>query len=59
MASPLASGVAALVLARQPDWKAVDVTRRLVERGQVLCASPFVRLDAAAAVLDYTPPAIC
>lgn len=55
MASPLAAGVAALVLARNPDWKAVDVTKQLLDRSQVLCGTAFARLDAAAAVWDYTP----
>ena len=59
MAAPLAAGVAALVLSRQPDWKATDVTKRLLERGQPLCGTGFVRLDAAAAVWDYTPPSGC
>jgi subtilisin family serine protease len=59
MAAPLAAGVAALVLSRQPDWKAVDVTKRLLDRGQPLCGTPFIRLDAAAAVWDYTPPSGC
>lgn len=59
MAAPLAAGVAALVLARNPDWKPVDVTKRLTERATLLCGTPFAQLDAAAAVGDYTPPGRC
>ena len=59
MAAPLATGIAALVLSRHPDWKAVDVTKRLIDRGVPICGTSMVRLDAAAAVLDYTPPSRC
>jgi subtilisin family serine protease len=59
MAAPLASGVAALVLARNPDWKAVDVTKRLLDRSNRICGTTLARLNAAAAVLDYTPPSSC
>jgi subtilisin family serine protease len=59
MAAPLAAGVAALVLARHPDWKAVDVTKRLIDRGQAICGTPLVRLDAAAAVWDRAPASKC
>ena len=51
--------IAALVLARHPDWKAVDVTKRLIDRGLPICGTSMVRLDAAAVVLDYTPPSRC
>ena len=58
MAAPLAAGVAALVLARNPDWKPVDVTKRLTDRSALLCATSLRRLDAAGAVRDFVPPDI-
>ncbi len=56
MAAPMAAGVAALVGARQRDWKAVDVTKRLMDRSALTCGSAIRRLDAAAAVRDQQPP---
>jgi subtilisin family serine protease len=60
MAAPLAAGVAALVWSRNPDWKPVDVTKRLLDRSRLLCGSEIRGLHAAAAVLDYVPePPVC
>jgi subtilisin family serine protease len=67
MAAPLASGVAALVLATPSPsangalgprlWTAKDVVQRLNDRSAELCAGTPVRgLHAAAAVLDTTAP---
>lgn len=56
MASPLAAGVAALLRERQPDWKAVDVTKRLQDRSAAMCGTSLRQIDAAAAVLDENPP---
>jgi subtilisin family serine protease len=56
MATPLASGVAALVKARNPDWKPVDVTKRLEDRSALLCGTTLRRVDAAGAVNDQVPP---
>jgi subtilisin family serine protease len=58
MAAPLAAGVAALVKARNPDWKPVDVTKRLADRSAMLCGTTLRRIDAAGAVNDQTPPDI-
>jgi len=55
MATPLAAGVAALVLATQPDWKPVDVTKRLLDRSTKLCGTQIMGLHAAGAVGDYVP----
>jgi subtilisin family serine protease len=60
MAAPFASGVAALVLSRNPDWKPVDVTKRLLDRSTNSCGSTIRSLDAHAAVADFTPdPVVC
>jgi thermitase len=56
MASPLAAGVAALLRQRQPDWKAVDVTKRLQDRSAAMCGTAMRQIDAAAAVMDEEPP---
>jgi subtilisin family serine protease len=56
MAAPLAAGVAALVKARNPDWKPVDVTQRLADRSALLCGTTLRRVDAAGAVQDQVPP---
>jgi subtilisin family serine protease len=56
MSTPLASGVAALVRARNPDWKPADVTKRLLERSATLCGSTELRgLHAFGAVADFVP----
>jgi subtilisin family serine protease len=55
MATPLAAGVAALVLSRNPDWKPVDVTKRLEDRSARLCGTELRRIDAAGAVRDQMP----
>jgi subtilisin family serine protease len=57
MASPLAAGVAALVWSRNPDWKPVDVTKRLQDRSHKLCGTDDFRgLHALGAVADFVPP---
>jgi subtilisin family serine protease len=58
MAAPLAAGVAALLKARNPDWKPVDVTKRLADRSAMLCGTTLRRVDAAGAVQDQVPPDI-
>ena len=58
MAAPVTAGVAALVLARNPDWKPVDVTKRLADRSAVLCGTSLRRVDAAGAVRDRVPAEI-
>lgn len=55
MASPLAAGVAALVLQRHPDWKPVDVTKRLQDRSMALCGTTLRGLHAFGAVADAQP----
>jgi subtilisin family serine protease len=55
MSTPLASGVAALVLQRHPDWKPVDVTKRLQDRSQRLCVTGIRGLHAFGAVADEVP----
>lgn len=56
MATPWASGVAALVLQRQPDWKPVDVVKRLSDRSQAVCGNAALRaLHAWGAVADFVP----
>ena len=56
MATPIATGVAALVLARNPDWKPVDVTKRLLDRSARLCDRTTLRaLHAFGAVADFVP----
>lgn len=56
MAAPLVAGVAALVWSANPDWKPVDVTKRLLDRSTKVCASQILGLHAAGAVLDQVPP---
>lgn len=55
MAAPLVSGVAALLREANPDWKAVDITKRIQDRSARSCDSKIRRVDAAAAVLDREP----
>lgn len=56
MSAPFAAGLAALVLQRNPDWKPVDVTKRLLDRSAALCGTQLRRIDAFGAVLDANPP---
>lgn len=57
MATPLAAGVAALLLQRNPDWKPVDVTQRIQDRSAAICGTKVLRqVDAAAAVRDQQAP---
>jgi len=56
MASPFVAGLAALVLERNPDWKPVDVSSRLLDRSAELCDTALRRIDAFGAVLDQDPP---
>lgn len=69
MSSPLAAGVAALVLATPAkdgdpalsplrQWRPEDVTKRLTDRSAYLCGTSFRQVDAAAAVLDVQAPDI-
>lgn len=56
MATPLAAGVAALVLELKPDWKPVDVSKRLLERSVALCGgAPQRGLHALGAAADFVP----
>jgi subtilisin family serine protease len=57
MATPFVAGLAALLLERNPDWKPVDVTKRLLDRSAALCDSELRRVDAFGAVFDQVPPA--
>ena len=57
MASPLAAGVAALVRARSPKLKPVDVTKRIENSGAQLCGNTnIVQIDALAAVKNKEAP---
>jgi subtilisin family serine protease len=56
MAAPIAAGVAALVRQLNPDWKAVDVTKRLQDRSARLCGTALRQVDAYGAVADEVPP---
>jgi subtilisin family serine protease len=55
MAAPLVAGVAALLKQANPDWKPVDVTKRIAERSAGMCGTGIRRVDALAAVQDYVP----
>ena len=60
MAAPLAAGLAALLRAQHPDWKPVDVTKRLQDRSAALCGSGLRRVDARGALFDQNPaPPVC
>lgn len=56
MATPLVAGIAALAKARNPDWKPVDVTKRLTDRSVALCNTALRRVDARGAVFDEDLP---
>jgi len=61
MASPLAAGTAALVLATLADPRSVlplDITQRLTARSALLCGTPLRQIDAAAAATDTQAPDI-
>jgi subtilisin family serine protease len=55
MATPLAAGIAALVKSAHPDWKPVDVTKRLEDRSARLCGTSLRRVDARGAMQDEVP----
>lgn len=57
MAAPLTAGVAALVKQRNPDWKPVDVTKRILDRSVEVCGRPssLRALHAHGAVADFAP----
>ncbi len=55
MAAPLVTGVAALIKQANPDWKPVDITKRIAERSAEICGTSIRRVDALAAVQDYVP----
>lgn len=59
MAAPLAAGVAALVKERHPDWKPLDITKRLLDRSVEVCGQPssLRALHAQGAVADFVPAA--
>lgn len=55
MATPMASGIAALVMASLPDPRGVlplDIAKRMSDRSVLLCGTSIRKFDAAAAVLD-------
>ncbi len=56
MSTPLVTGIAALAKAMNPDWKPVDVTKRLTDRSVLLCNTTLRRVDARGAVFDVAPP---
>ena len=59
MATPLAAGTAALVLATYADPRSVlplAVTQRLLVRSRPLCGTSLRTIDAAAAATDTQPP---
>lgn len=59
MATPLAAGTAALVLATRAnprDWLPLDVTNRLSDRSALLCGTSLRQVDANAAVTDTQAP---
>ena len=56
MAAPLVAGAAALLHGFNPGLKPDDVIKRLTDRSSVLCGTNLRQIDAAAAVLDKSPP---
>lgn len=56
MSAPLAAGVAALVRQANPDWKAVDITKRILDRSAAMCGTAMRHVDAAGSVRDEEPP---
>lgn len=59
MATPLAAGTAALVLATLPDPRGVlplDIVQRLLARSAALCGTSLRAIDAAAAATDTQAP---
>jgi subtilisin family serine protease len=56
MAAPMIAGVSALLRAAQPDWKPVDVTKRILDRSRTICGTSIRAVDAGAALVDETPP---
>ncbi len=56
MAAPMIAGTAALLRAAQPDWKPVDVTKRITDRSRNICGTTIRAVDAGAALADETPP---
>lgn len=59
MSTPLVSGVAALLKHVKPDWKPIDVTKRIFERSATMCGSTIRRVDALAIVQDYVVSVSC
>jgi subtilisin family serine protease len=60
MASPLAAGVAALVRAKLPKLKPVDVAKRMEDTGAQLCGNTnTVQIDALAALRNRESPPLC
>jgi subtilisin family serine protease len=56
MATPIVAGVAALLRAANPSWKAVDVTKRMLDRSSMLCGTTLRQVDASGSLRDYVPP---
>ena len=56
MAAPMIAGTAALLRAAMPDWKPVDVTKRITDRSRGICGTTIRAVDAGAALADETPP---
>lgn len=50
MAAPMVAGTAALLRARFPAMKAVDLARRLESTGSALCGTDLLQVDAQAAL---------
>jgi subtilisin family serine protease len=56
MATPIVAGVAALLRAANPSWKAVDVTKRMLDRSSMVCGTTLRQVDASGSLRDYVPP---